>query len=153
MAGIRSALGGIPIRRAMITEFRTVSPDDQLGDVISHILAGFQQDFPVVDDGRLVGMLVRGDLLKSLAESGKEEKVKTVMRSEFQQASPSEMLEGVFQRLQECDCHSLPVVERGEVVGVIDMENLGEFIAIRSVLKSAGPPPREAFAGTTAGKA
>jgi Zn-dependent protease len=135
MVQIRSALGGIPVRQAMITDFQTVSPHNRLEEVAAHVIAGFQQDFPVLDDQRLVGMLMRVDLLKALAEHGAEERVSTVMRRDFRQADPSEMLEGVFGRLHECDCHSLPVVQGTKLVGVIDMENVGEFIALHTALR------------------
>ena len=32
-----------------------------------------------------------------------------------------------LQRLQTCECHSLPVVEDRRVVGILMMETLGEF--------------------------
>ena len=34
-----------------------MSPHDSLARAVEHVLAGFQQDFPVVDDGRLVGIV------------------------------------------------------------------------------------------------
>jgi CBS domain-containing protein len=136
MVQMRSALGGIPIIRAMITDFRTISPQDRLEDVAAHVIAGFQQDFPVTDHGKLVGMLTRTDLLKSLAEQGRDERVESVMRRDFQQVDPSEMLEGMIERLHTCDCPALPVVHGGELVGVINMENIGEFMAVQSALKN-----------------
>src|SRR5208337_2564787 len=66
MVQMRSALAGIPVRRAMITEFRTLRPDDTLDQAVEHIRSGFQQDFPVVEDGRLVGVLTRSDLTTAL---------------------------------------------------------------------------------------
>ena len=63
---MRSALGGIPVMRAMITDFRTLRPDDPLARAVEYVQAGFQQDFPVVEDGRLVGVLRRNDLTAAL---------------------------------------------------------------------------------------
>ena len=126
------ALGGIPVRGAMITQFQTISPDDSLQDVAAHVLAGYQQDFPVMENGLLVGMLTKSDLLRALAERGQSEPVRAAMRREFEKAEPSELLESVLERIERCECHSLPVVSRGDVVGVIDMDNIGEFIMLRS---------------------
>ncbi len=139
MVQMRVALGGIPARNAMVTEFRAVSPDETIADVADHILAGFQQDFPVVDEtGNVLGMLTRSDVLKTLAQKRPSTLVGEVMRTEFAKAAPNEMLEDVFQRLSQCHCRSMPIVENSHIVGVIDMENIGEFIAIRSAMKS--PP-------------
>jgi hypothetical protein len=66
--------GGIPVARAMLTEFRTLTSRDSLARAVDLILAGSQQDFPVVEDGRVVGVLTRGDLLIALAQRGHREK-------------------------------------------------------------------------------
>jgi CBS domain-containing protein len=135
MAQMRSALEGIPVSRAMVTDLRRISPTDRLDDVAAHVISGFQQDFPVMQDRRLVGMLTRADLLRALAELGRSAYVESVMRREFEKAEPSEMLESAFARLRECDCHSLPVVFGGDLVGLVTMENVGEFLMIQSALR------------------
>jgi Zn-dependent protease len=134
MVQIRSALAGIPVARAMLTEFRTLTPRDSLGHAVDLILTGSQQDFPVVEDERVVGVLTRGDLLIALAQRGQDTPVIDVTRREFQTVDSSEMLETAFARLQTCECRSLPVVHRGQLVGLITMDNVGEFVAIQSAL-------------------
>lgn len=135
MVQMRTSLGGIPISRAMITDFRTLSPQDPLEQAIEHILAGFQQDFPIVEGDRLVGVLTRQDLLTALSHKGPQTLVEEVMQRRFETADPGEMLESVFARLQNCDCHSLPVVRNGHLVGIVTMENVGEFLMIQSALR------------------
>jgi predicted transcriptional regulator len=44
------------------------------------------------------------------------------------------MLETVSARLRECGCHTMPVVHNGQVVGLVTMENIGEFLMIQSAL-------------------
>ena len=142
MVQMRSALEGIPVSRAMVTDLRTISPDDRLDDVAAHVISGFQQDFPVMQGGQLVGMLTKADLLRALAEQGRSESVESVMRRDFEKAEPSEMLESVFTRLRGCDCHSLPVVSGGELAGLVTMENVGEFMMIQSALRRESPARR-----------
>jgi hypothetical protein len=52
-AQMKSALAGLPVSRVMMPEFRTLAPDDTLTRAVEHILAGCQQDLPVVDAGRI----------------------------------------------------------------------------------------------------
>ena len=59
-AAVRAALGGVPVGRAMVRQFRSVAPEDPLSVVVAAMLGGFQQDFPVVEGGRVVGMLDTG---------------------------------------------------------------------------------------------
>src|SRR6185437_9648888 len=56
---VRSALAGIPVMRVMITDFRSLRPEDPLSRAVGFVLAGFQQDFPIVEEDRVVGVLTR----------------------------------------------------------------------------------------------
>jgi Zn-dependent protease len=135
---IKSALGGIPVSKATITDFRSLSPRDSLQQALEHVLAGFQHDFPVVEQGRLVGVLTRGDLLTSLAQKGPQARVEEAMNERFQTADFSEMLELALSRLQSYKCLTLPVLRNGSLAGVLTMDNVGEFLMIQSALRG-GP--------------
>ena len=138
MVQIKSALGGIPVRAAMVTAFQTVVPDDSLATVTDLILRGSQHDFPVVDGDRVVGVITRDGLLKALANN-KPARVGDIMQRDIATADASEMLEGAFQRLQECACHTVPVLQNGQLVGLLTAENVGEFMMIRTALNGNRP--------------
>jgi CBS domain-containing protein len=53
------------------------------------------------------------------------------MQREFETTSPSESLDAAFARLQACRCRTMPVVERGRLVGVLTAENVGEYVMIQ----------------------
>jgi Zn-dependent protease len=132
MVQMKSALAGIPVRRAMLTDFRTLTPSDSLGDAADLILSGSQQDFPVVAEGRIEGILTRTDLLAALTRSGREATVAGSMRRECATADASEMLEAVLARLPGRDCRTVPVTERGALIGLVTMDNVGEFLMIQA---------------------
>ena len=137
MVQMRSALAGIPVQKAMVTDFRTLAPNDQLGRAVDYVLAGFQQDFPVVEEGRVVGVLTRSDLLNALARRGKQVRVGDVMQRDIETGGPRDMLEGVLGRLQRRRCHTLPVVQNGQLVGLVTADNLGELLMIEQALRKA----------------
>lgn len=131
---MRSVLSGVPIQRVMITDLRTLAPQDSLQRAIDHTLAGFHQDFPVVEHGQVIGVLTRRSLMTALARRGQSTSVRDVMQREFQTAHPSEQADAVFGRLQTADCRSLPVLDHTRLVGIVTAENLGEFLMIQSAL-------------------
>jgi predicted transcriptional regulator len=137
MIQMRSALGGIPVSRAMLRDFRTLSPQDPLSRAVELILAGSQQDFPVTDDGKVVGLLTRSRLIKALGEHHQETLVSEVMEREFEFIDSSEMLETAFSRLQNCRCPMLPVRRNSQLIGLVTTENVGEFIMIQGALGAA----------------
>ena len=134
MTQIKAALGGIPLERAMITDFRTLSPDDSLAHAVDLLLAGAQQDFPVVTEGRLVGMLTRTALVNGLARLGGSMPVADAMEQQFVTAHPEEPVEKVFQRLQTATSRSMPVLRDGQLQGILTSENVGEFLMVQSAL-------------------
>jgi len=137
MTQMKSALDGIPVSRAMLTDFRTLSPDDTLARAADLTIAGTQQDFPVVDSFGVQGVLTRNDLIAALRQRGQQARVRDVMRRDFAAADSSEMLESVSRRLQECQCHTLPVTHDGRLVGLVTMDNIGEFLMIQSALQKS----------------
>ena len=137
MVQIHTSLGGIPVQRAMLTEFRTLNPDDKLSTAVDHILAGWQQDFPVVWGDRVLGILTRDGLMKALSQGGTDAPVRDAMDREFVTTDSHEMLEKALAQLRECKCRSLPVVHDGQLVGMLTTDNVGEFLMIQSALRQA----------------
>ena len=129
---MRTSLAGIPVRRAMLTDFRILKPTDTLGDAADLVLMGSQQDFPVVNDGRVSGILTRKDLLDALGRTGRGAPVGDHMKAGCATADVSEMLETVLARLQGRDCHTVPVTDRGALIGLVTMDNVGEFLMIQA---------------------
>src|SRR5579864_1136003 len=136
MVQMKAALAGIPGSKAMITDFRSLAPGNSLQEAIEHVLAGFQHDFPVLEQRRLVGVLTRDDLLKNLAQKGPETRVAGTMTERFETGDPADMLDLVLARLQSCHCRTLLVLKGGEMVGILTMDNVGEFLMFQSALRA-----------------
>jgi Zn-dependent protease len=131
----KSALGGIPVRQLMITDYRVLAPTEPLDRAVELTLATSQKDFPVVSGERVVGILTQGDLLQALDAQGRASPVSEAMQTSFETADVSEMMEPVFRRLHACACRTLPVLADGRLAGLVTMDNVGEFISIRSALE------------------
>ncbi len=135
---IRSALAGLPIKQAMITDFRVLAPDDPLETAAEYVLSGFQQDFPVIDgDDRVVGILTRRNLIEGLAKLGGDRPVAEIMTQDFLTADPGEMLETAIIRLQDGLHRTIPILQHGRLVGLLNSENLSEFLMIRESMREA----------------
>ncbi|HVX10879.1 MAG TPA: site-2 protease family protein [Pirellulales bacterium] len=133
---MRSLMSGLPVRAAMMTRFRALAPDDSLAVATTELLAGAQQDFPVVGDGAVVGLLHRSDVIAALAEGGSG-RVGDVMEADCGTVEDTEMLAGTFQRMRQSGCSALPVLHAGQLVGMITLENVGELMMINSALRQA----------------
>jgi predicted transcriptional regulator len=79
-------------------------------------------------------------MLAALEEYGEDYPVKLAMRRQFPVAEPAEMLEAIFQRLRECGCGTMPVLQNGRLIGLITLDNLGEYLLIEATLQKRGHP-------------
>ncbi|SRR6266487_3294812 len=142
MAQMRNSISGIPVTRAMLTDFKTLSPRDTLSQVVGLILAGSQHDFPVLDnDGRVIGILERNEFIAALSKKGQSTPVVDVMRRDLPSVDSHDMVETALMRLQESGAKTLPVMHGGQFVGLVTSENITEFLMIRSALKAANAIP------------
>lgn len=139
----RSAVAGLTARNAMITRYETIAPQESLGRAAELLLAGHQQDFPVVDAwGRLAGLLHRGALLAALAaQGGRDRAVLEVMDREPQTVPADMPLEAVLRHLQNRPLQPILVIaevgSEGGLLGMITLENLGELIQISQTPRQA----------------
>jgi len=134
MVETRTSFAGVPVEHVMITDIRTLAPRDPLSRAVNEVLAGFQQDFPVVENSVLVGVLTRRDMVKALAQRGPAVPVGEVMERQFEVADPTEDLEDAFARLQACRCRTFPVVRGRQLLGVLTAENVGEYLMFKSAM-------------------
>jgi len=142
---MRSVFDGVPVSRAMIRDFQALRADEPISKAVELLLNGHQQDFPVLGtDGQSpIGILTRADLMKALAGGRTDTRVGDVARTPCGVATPGEMLEQVFQRMQESGCPAVPVIEAGRgIVGMLTLENVGEYAMVQTALhRAAGAAP------------
>jgi Zn-dependent protease/predicted transcriptional regulator len=131
----KAGLSGIPVGHAMIREFTTLVPDDTLATASRRILDGFQADFPIVAGGKVVGILTRDAVLQGLSEAGPQGRVEPFMRTDFETVGPREMMEPVLEKLKTGCCAVLPVLDNGELVGLVTPENVSELVMIREAVR------------------
>jgi len=137
MVEMQSALSGLRVSDAMMTRFRTLAAEDSLDSAIKELLAGSQQDFPVTNDGRVVGMLRRNDLVKALSEGRRSAQVGEVMTRECEAVDASVTLTTALEAMRGRECASTPVLADGRLVGLLTLENVSELVMVNTALKQS----------------
>ena len=139
---MKSTFAGVRVREAMLTDFRALSPHETVGDGARLLLAGSQQDFPVLEKGEVVGVLTHLRLLEALRDRGANAPVGEVMDREVRTASADEELDTALGRVEPGRGTMLPVIWDRQLVGLLTAENVGEFYMIRRALSGgAGSRP------------
>ncbi|MCC6264856.1 MAG: M50 family metallopeptidase [Bryobacterales bacterium] len=128
----KSAMQGMPARSAMITEFQTLNHGDTLRDAAAALLASAQQDFPIMLGSRVIGLLGRARLLRALAQDGPDAYISAHMDRDFVRIDPETDLAEAMPRVAAAGSAAL-VMKEDELLGMLTMENLTEFILLRQM--------------------
>jgi Zn-dependent protease/CBS domain-containing protein len=135
MAEAQSALAGVRVRQIMQTDFRTLSDHATLSDAIQLVMAGSQHDFPVVDRGRVLGILTRQQLVLALSQGGPETPVTGVMDRNFVALKPDELVADAMTQDGGKIRGTIPVIANGELIGLFTTENLAEFLMFHQAME------------------
>jgi len=121
---MKTRLHNLTVSRAMVTNFRTLSPRDTVAWVAELAASGLQQDFPVAEDGRVLGMVFHQDIQGGLLRQDPYLKVADIMRTNIPLVSSTDRLEDVFTEIIGSQLSIVPVTNRGLLVGLLPVSRL-----------------------------
>lgn len=150
----------------MTSRVVTIHADETLRIAAERMLAHHISGLPVLDDGRLVGMLTEGDLLRR-AEIGTERRrarwlewlvspgtlaeeyvgthgrrVAEVMTGDVIAVGPETPLVQVVKLMENHRIKRLPVVDAGKVIGLVSRSDLVKALLFRLDAEAATSPTR-----------
>lgn len=128
----RSLTQGIPVRAAMMTQFRTLSHGATVRDAANLMLSTSQQDFPIVHGDQVIGLLARNAVLRGMAHDGANSYVAGFMQREFPSVPPDQDLAEVLPLMAHSGACVL-VMQDGRLLGLLSSDNLSQFLLLRSV--------------------
>ncbi len=123
---------GVPVRSAMITDYRTLGHGATLREAADMLLATSQQDFPVVHGDRVIGLLDRTAFLRGMASEGPDSYVAGSMDRDYLKLAPGMDLAEAMSSLAESGSCGL-VMQDGGLLGLLTTENISEFLLLRKL--------------------
>jgi CBS domain-containing protein len=133
---MRTVIRGVPVRQAMLTQFSTLGPGSTLSDAVDLLLAGSEQEFPVLGvDGHVAGVLTRKRLVQALSERDRDARVYDVMQPACRPVDAGAPLDDALEAMQEAECPLLPVTQAGRLVGILTLENVGELMMLSNAIR------------------
>ena len=131
---LKSILGHASVRHAMLKEFHSLAPEDNLARAIELTLAGSQKDFPVGYHNKLDKVLHHSDLIKGLQEKGEYARISDLPLQNIINADINEPLGKLLERMQGKTARMICVTDGGQVVGLLNLENILEMIKIQEAV-------------------
>jgi Zn-dependent protease/predicted transcriptional regulator len=132
---IEDMLEGVPVTRLMREPAPAVSPDLPVSTLVcDHVMQSKERAFPVEDNGHLVGIVYVENLRNVDRSAWDTTTVKAVMvpQNQLDSVTPRGDAMDAFQKLVNKEMRQVPVVQNGELVGMLRRRDILRWLKVRS---------------------
>lgn len=137
----QSMLQNYTVKDVLMSDIPSVVASDPVQAAVNRLLATQNKNFVVMDNDRPVGTLSRELIIKALSETGNSAVIANVMNRELVTLEPGQSLDSVYRNIQQNRSELMLVIQNGRLLGVVDTDNVLEFIMVRNALAQAGQQP------------
>ncbi len=131
---VSEILRGASVREIMSSDFKSIEPNVSLQQALDDYMMPFsQRALSVSQWGRLLGLITLTDIKKTPRQLWSSTPVSEVMTrtDELKTVSRDDDLNTVLQYLQSQDLNQLPVMQAGELVGMVTRSDLIRYLQLR----------------------
>jgi len=135
---LRTVLRDMPADQAMATNFSRLKPDELLSRALEHVYHGCQDDFPVVVDNQVRGVLTRTNILSTIHEKGINVPVAQVMDRDFISVDSKRCLDEVYRELVSKKKTAAVVLKDSQLQGMLGLDSISRYFMIQAALLDEG---------------
>lgn len=150
---VETTLDGVSVRDVMKTSFDAVAPDVNVEELVhDYVLRKNARCFAVIAAGEFAGLVTLTDVRKLPRESWATTSVYRAMTpvTRLHTVAPTDAITLVLRLMAQHDINQLPVVDRRELVGMLDRADVMRFIQLhRDLDERASEVPTTAPAPKT----
>ncbi len=132
-----SLLTGATVREIVMKDYTPISPGNSLSQAVEVLLNGQESHFVVVEKGSVVGTLSKAAIIKGLQMYGQNSPVDQVMNHQIKKVHPDTPVEEALSFLREGAIDLLMVYEDTSFLGILDHENISEYMLVKSALSQS----------------
>ena len=114
----------ITAKELMTSPVKTLAPTTTIEEAGRRMYRYGHSGYPVVEDGKLVGLITRRDLDKANHHGLGHAPVKAYMTTKIYTIEPDTSLEEIQELVIQHNIGRLPVVEDGKIVGIVTRSNI-----------------------------
>ena len=134
---MRSLLRDLDVAEVMTRDFVTLTPQDTIARGLTCVYQTGQDDFPVVEDGQLLGVATRQAMVDAVNTRGAEVSVGEILDANVPIVSAQDKVTRVYDDFISEHGVSVPVMNDGELVGMLAPENISRYLLVQASLKSS----------------
>lgn len=127
-------LRGVFVKDIVMKQYETIDENDIVENAVKILLNGHCKNFLVTSHNNPVGSLSRDEIIQALSNNGNKTTIDTVMNKNILRLNSNEPIEEAYQKLLAKKNGLATVYDGQQFVGVLDTDNILEFIMIKNAL-------------------
>ena len=132
MTKVGFMLRGIFVKDIVMKHYETIDENDIVENAVKQLLNGQCKNFLVTSQNNPVGSLSRDEIIEALSNNGNRATIHAVMNKSPLRLSVQEPIEAAYQKMLGNKNGLAIVYDNQQFVGVLDLENILEFIMIKN---------------------
>ncbi len=125
-------LKGIFVKDIVMKQYETINANDIVETAVKQLLNGQCKNFLVISGEHPIGSLSRDEIIEALSNNGNKSSISAVMNKNTLQLNIKEPIEVAYQKMLTNKNGLATVYDNQQFVGVLDVENILEFIMIKN---------------------
>lgn len=127
---LRLTLRQFKVKDILPDSFISIEPDTTVSKMLELIFHTHQEDFPVVENFKLVGFVSRGDIISCVHHSCMQKKAAEIIRRDIETIKPDDSLNKAYLAIQRSGLKALPVVSNYTLKGIISLEDISRIYSV-----------------------
>jgi Zn-dependent protease/predicted transcriptional regulator len=132
---MQDLLQGVLVHQVMRRQFWTLPSTATVNEAVQGLLGGGDKDIVVMEGDRVLGLVQRAALVEALKEQRQDAELSTIVAREVPVAQHADPASQAFQSLLAGGWPLLPVLEQGRLVGILEHENLTEYLLVKGAMR------------------
>ena len=132
MTKVGFMLRGIFVKDIVMKHYETIDENDIVENAVKQLLNGQCKNFLVTSQNNPVGSLSRDEIIEALSNNGNRATIHAVMNKSPLRLSVQEPIEAAYQKMLGNKNGLAIVYDNQQFVGVLDLDNILEFIMIKN---------------------
>ncbi len=118
------------VRDILAREYVHLDPDTSLAKILELMFHTHQEDFPVIEDGKMKGFITRREVIHAMHVKGKEVVAGEIMRRDIPAVKVTARLHEVRKLMQKYGTSAMPVKKNDSIVGIVTIDDINRVYMV-----------------------
>ena len=115
--------------------FHTLNSHHKVSDAVNLLLNVQATDFLIMENEKVAGTLSRDNIISALSKNGSDTLLTEAMNKNFRSVDIQTELDSIYPAIMANGNNIIPVYDQGKLTGIIDGQNILEFLLIKTAGK------------------